>query len=242
MKIFLMVTMAFLGTLAHADDSVFEPTAQSLPAVGGISMATLADSPAMQQHGDQVIAVAKTKIQGLAARGAITPQEKIQIEGWFESLPFQRIIDLELNFLSGLPDLVGICLEGNPSQFVTIDACAGTMAFISSISVHVASRFMHYVNIKGKRNQDGSISYSGHEFGFGTSVGLRHFEIINFFSAGGTATGIDTLLSAEWVYWISRYFGLSTQLSGGVTFALRREPQQLSSVIPNIKLSLGLSF
>ena len=107
--------------------------------------------------------------------------------------------------------------------------------------MHVASRFLHYVSIDGKTNKDGSIGYSGNEFSVGPKVGYR---AMNFFGIDTSSNGwgVDALISAEWVHWFSRYFGMGLSLEGGATVIMQEAGINGPRVIPNGKLSLGLSF
>ena len=228
---------------AHSDDGIFTAAPQITPVIEAVSVERLSDSPTMREHGDEVIAAAEVKLDKMEKDGMISPAEKIQIKGWFKGLPFQRIIDVKLSFLSGLPDLVSLCLEANPSQYLSVDACAGSLVFVSGLSVHVASRFLHYVSINGKTNKDGSVSYSGNEFGVGPKAGYRAINVSGIFGEQGTAQGIDALLSAEWVHWFSRYFGMGLTLDAGATFVVQQTSgANQNSIIPNFKLSLGFSF
>src|SRR5271156_3497002 len=82
---------ASCGSFAKADDAIFAaadlpagalPTvATSLTAIAS-SMNGLADAPTIQQHPDEVLAAAQTKVDKMAADGMITEQEKILIKGW----------------------------------------------------------------------------------------------------------------------------------------------------------------
>lgn len=228
---------------AHSDDRIFGATPQTAPITEAVGFDRLSDSPTMRDHGNEVIAAAEVKLDKMEKDGMISPAEKIQIKGWFKGLPFQRIIDVKLSFITGLPDLISLCLEANPIQNLSVDACAGSMVFLSGLSVHVASRFLHYVNINGKTNKDGSVSYSGNEFGVGPKVGYRAMEVSGIYGELGTATGIDALLSAEWVHWFSRYFGMGLTVDAGATFVVAQtEGANQHAAIPNFKLSLGISF
>jgi hypothetical protein len=243
------VLTAFLTALAltlsaSADDNIFAVEKPVLPATTpSVTIETINDSPVMREHSDEVYAAASAKLDKMVRDGVISASDKGVISGWFKQLPFQRIVDLKLSFLSGIPDTVGLCLQANPNIYLSIDACAGTIVFISSLSAHVTSRFLHYIHINTKTQADGSTSYWGDEFGVGPSVGYRAMQMLSIDCCGGTAQGIDTLVSAEWVHWFSRYFGMGLQLDGGATFVVQQTPGALArDIIPNAKLSLGLSF
>ncbi len=240
---FALSALVLASTFAFADDAIFANGAQPAPSIEAVSLDRLADSATMREHQDEVIASASAKLDKMEKDGMISPAEKIQIKGWFKGVPFQRIVDVQLSFLSGLPDMFSVCLQINPIENLSIDACAGTIVFISSLSAHVASRFLHYTSIDGKTNKDGSISYSGNTFGVGPKVGYRSMGILEFDSGGGTAQGIDTLVSAEWVHWFSRYFGMGLQLDAGATFVVQQsQGTTVRSILPNAKLSVGISF
>ncbi|MBI3555967.1 MAG: hypothetical protein HY074_06875 [Deltaproteobacteria bacterium] len=237
----LLVNSPVCAHSANTDDSIFAAPPQAAPVVAPVSLDTLAESATMRDHAAEVMAAAEVKLDKMEKDGMVTAAEKIQIKGWFKGLPFQRIVDVKISFFSGLPDFVGLCLEANPSQFISIDACAGSILFISSLSAHVASRFLHYVNVNGKPNADGSVSYSGNEFSVGPKAGVR---AMNFFGIDSSSNGwgVDALISAEWVHWFSRYFGMGLSLEGGATIVVQEGGINGARVIPNGKLSVGLSF
>src|SRR5262249_36290416 len=134
-------------------------------------------APVVVAHRAAVLDAASAKIDQLEKAGVLSGDEALQVKGWFKELPFRRVVDVELSFLSGLPDTIGLCLEANPSAFLAIDACAGTIALITSFSVHATSRLLHYTNITAKTNADGSVSYWGDTIGVGPSLGYRHMVI-----------------------------------------------------------------
>lgn len=240
--------MAAVPGFAWADDTIFSPTQPAGSFAGDqkptvISADTIENSPTMRDHRDEVLAAAEAKLNQLELAGAVSPDEKVQIKGWFKELPFHRIVDVKLSFLSGIPDLIGICLQATPVYYVSVDACAGSILFISSLSVHVSSRVLHWENIKGDVKPNGSTSYWGDEISVGPSVGYRTEAIFGIDTSGGTAQALDAVLSAEWVHWFSRYFGLGLQLDGGVTYAFQEDPSgNVKTLLPNVKLSIGLSF
>lgn len=230
----LALSIVSLAPPAQADDAIFAPNVQPLPQVA----ADVAASPT-QEFREKVVASAAGKLDQLEANHVITAEQKVVIQGWFKELPFHRVIDLEL-LIPGIPDFIGLCAEINPASYLSIEGCAGTILFISSLSVNVKSRFLHYVNITKEANG----SYHGHEFGVGPGLGVRKMTFFAF-DSGGEGIGFDAMLSAEWVYWTSRYFGISLQLDAGAleVYAPQFYGQDKAfRTLPYGKLSFGLSF
>ncbi len=97
-----------------------------------------------------------------------------------------RNLDVELSYLSGVPDLLGICVEEHWTQPWSMEVCAGTFILASSLSTHA------------KR----TVTTSGSNWTTGWGWGLRAFNHFGCFDSCGDgsvyAIAPEALLSAEW--------------------------------------------
>ncbi len=176
-------------------------------------------------------------------RARFIPEDlRSRIRESIAELPFHRIIDIELIF-PGIPDILGLCLEGHPGSSVAIEACASTAIFLSSLTAMV--KYQPTVAIS--QSASGSI----HQLNFGPGVGVRRIDGLCFDACPVPQLYGDLVLSLEYVFWMSQHFGFKTQLDLGATFELT----QLSSasttttataaqttIIPLGKLTIGFAF
>jgi hypothetical protein len=165
------------------------------------------------------------------------------IAGWLKPPPFQRLVDAEL-IVPGYPDFIGLCAEVNPGYFVSLEGCAGTFVFAVSVSAAVKSRFLHYIHFEEETRPDGGSRYRGFEFGLGPGIGVRSLATIGVVgSSSGSISGVtvDAMLSFEWVYWFSKYVGLTMQLDAGPMFGFDGN-SQLSKDLRHIDFSKASAF
>ena len=182
-------------------------------------------SKTFRENGDEIL---ETALQMVEADDSLGPKQKSLFGNELRSLPFRRIVDIELAILSGLPDLVGICLEGHPVGGVAIEACASTMVFLSSLSLMAKYRWALVANNKNL-------------LGLGPGVGYRSFKTLCFDTCN-SGDGLDIAGSLEYVRWIRAHFGLTVQLDLGGSYYWFEKNQHNNGVRPMGRLTFGVAF
>jgi hypothetical protein len=203
-----------------------------------VTLSQIQEAPAYKENEAQVIAKAEEQLGQMETEGAVSPAQAKVMRGWFKDLPFRRVIDVEV-VLPGFPDTLGLCLEGNPHELVSIEACAAATLFMNSISANVKSRFVRWMNL---REEHGKIK--GWTFSAGPAIGARHAQHRGFIHWGEGNT-VDGFLSAEWVRWWSKNFGLGLQVDAGVSYGvdgIYKDRADLTNPIPLIRFSTGFNF
>lgn len=149
-----------------------------------------------------------------------------------------RVLDISVTFLSGIPDILSVCLEGHPTKGLAIEACANTAVIVSGFSAAVKYRW----DLIAKMTDRGNV----HQLSIGPGVGFhRHYMTAWMGGDGGqySATTLDGLLSLEYVYWLSKHFGLTAQLDLGGSYVVHYADTNREGVATPIgKLSVGLAF
>jgi hypothetical protein len=231
--------MLFVAALAGAGDARADSAFElgSAGAEAGLSVDALLEAPAYRENRAQVHARAR---EILADAQGLPEEAKIAIAGTLEELPFHRIADVQVAFLSGIPDLVGLCLEGFPTNNLAIEACASTAIFVSSLALNVKYRW----DLVLKQNERGRI----HNLQLGPGGGIRYMEAICFDAClNGTVRG-DLVASLEYTYWLARHFGLQVQFDAGVNFRIAAIDRGYGStavplpVIPFGRIMIGVAF
>ena len=232
--LFVVAYILFAGSSAvRAEDSLVFGRIPHLEA-DRVLVADILASPTMQQSGNDVAARAEQKVQNA---GFIDPTIKATIVESLKELPFHRIIDVEFTPLTGLPDVVSFCLEAHPVNELSIEACASTMIFISSLLANVKYRW----DVVLHQSSNGHI----HELSVGPGFGIRKYTTICFDSCGTGGLVADMMGSLEYVYWISNHFGLKAQLDIGASYILTGNELKSSNgffPFPTGRLTLGLAF
>lgn len=162
----------------------------------------------------------------------LVPREE---SGWFLEPKIQRLADLEI--ITGLPDLLGVCVEINPHPLISIEGCGGTIVLVTSGTLEVKSRLLHFQSFALVNDRP----ESGYQMSFGPGVGGRVAYVINtaidFLPSNSPRNrvvgGVEGLLSFEYVNWWSSRFGLSFQVDAGMMFPIG---------LPGLRLSLGFVF
>ncbi len=155
-----------------------------------------------------------------------------------EEILSSRVIDLQVTFLTGFPDLASFCLEGHPVKGLAIDACANTLVIAAGFSASVKYRWDLFV----KMTQSGNV----HQLSAGPGVGAHVvYQTAWMGGSGGTyaSTLVDGMASLEYVYWLSKHFGLTAQLDLGASYVVHyADPNRDGIPVPYGKLSVGLAF
>jgi len=117
----------------------------------------------------------------------------------------ERNLDVELSYLSAVPDLIGICVEEHWTQPWAIELCAGTVILASTFSVHAKK----------------VSSASGSNWTTAWGWGVRSFNNYGCFDTCGDgsvyAIAPELLLSAEWNPGLSsRGWGFTLEFDIGV--------------------------
>ena len=83
-----------------------------------------------------------------------------------------------------------------------------------------------------------------HQLSFGPGLGIRHLNACLFQCKTGWMA--SAMASLEYVYWVSRNFGLTAQLDAGVDFLAAWNSEDTSQrpgyILPMSRLSIGLAF
>jgi hypothetical protein len=236
--ILLTLTASLLPTPAKAAEPMIEISGTSSSLRNQtLTVRRLVTSPAFSQNQGRIQEIAEARLKSISG---LPETYKQNVAGFLRELPFHRILDLEISFLSGIPDIIGVCLEGFPTNNFAIEACASSALFVSSLALNAKYRW----DLVIYQNQRGGI----HQLQLGPGFGLRHMEALCFDACRNTTLRADLLASLEYTYWISRYFGLQAQLDGGVDFQIMDLDQGYGSaavntpVLPLVKIMLGVAF
>ncbi len=253
--------LALLGVLSLITDAWSAP---GLPgshfevgaSVESLKFEKILTSPTMVERGEEVFAQAVQSVQSdpslsPEARDAVLRElaevreaaRSVNRSGQgsrdLDSLPFKRILDLTLIF-PGIPDVLGLCLEAYPTNNLSIEGCATTAIFISSLTATIKYRW----DLILKETSKGRI----HELLLGPGAGIRHVSYLCFDACQDASLYADAVASLEYNYWFRPHFGFTLQLDGGATFMLGRIDDPLYGradvppVIPVGRLSFGLAF
>jgi hypothetical protein len=146
----------------------------------------------------------------------------------------ERNLDIELNYLTGIPDLVGLCAEEHWTDPVAVEFCAGTAFLASTLSSHA------------KR-----ITHSAGNWDLGWGEGVRSFHNIGCFDTCGDgamyAVAPEALISAEWNPGVrERGWGFTLEFDLGAGWGISIDPsytgQERFPVYPVGRISFGLAF
>ncbi len=184
----------------------------------------------------EVVASARSQV---AASEFIDGVIKNAILGSIDELPFHRLFDDEVAFLSGFPDLIALCLEGHPVRGLAIEACASTLIIVASVSANVKYRWA----LVPDQTARGRI----HQLSAGPGFGVNAFWAAGCFDGCSTVAGAgpietitaDAMGSLEYVYWIGRHFGLTPQLDLGASYVHYLDDDK---PVPTGKFTIGLAF
>jgi hypothetical protein len=133
-------------------------------------------------------------------------------------MPFHRVLDLEGGYLAAYSPVLGVsgteqgCIQAEPFFFASVELCVAASGILSKLELE--SRFAHYVKLQDALDERGGHHFSGWEFGIGPSFGGR-----SFITGDIGAVVPEVGLSAEVVYWFSKYFGLKLQVDGDLLLA-----------------------
>ncbi|MEK7691338.1 MAG: hypothetical protein AAB425_09990 [Bdellovibrionota bacterium] len=159
---------------------------------------------------------------------------KTALKAEVDSLPFHRILDIEIVPVTGFPDTLAVCLEGHPVLGIRVEGCAGITIFVALLSANIKYRFDYTWKTKrGKFRQ----------LGAGPGVGLRQMEAC-LFGLCESLWFVDFLGSIEYVGWINRHLGITVQLDAGA-ISMIHAPEGGESdnpAIPMGRLSIGVAF
>ncbi len=184
--------------------------------------------------------IRKVALEKLANSPFLDATLKSAIAASLEELPFHRIADIEISFLSGIPELIGICLEGHPDRQVAIEACAGTLILASTLSASIKYRW----DLVLHQTDAGHI----HQLSAGPGFGMHGYFDTGCFDTCGTGglsvATADALGSLEYVYWIANHFGITAQLDLGASYLVYRAPNSAdkANILPTGKFTVGLAF
>ncbi len=149
-----------------------------------------------------------------------------------------RILDIQVAFLTGFPDLAAICLEGHIDRHVAIEACASTAVIVSAISIATKYRW----DLVVKQSANGHV----HQLSAGPGFGFHLFFGTSWMGGSGDAIPdsgtIDVVGSLEYVFWISRHFGFTTQLDIGPSLVLKEPVEDNLGPMGMARLTFGLAF
>lgn len=173
---------------------------------------------------------------------AATPEsvaESVEISLWSHPLPFQRLVDVQLEALF-YPDTVGLCLQVDPYWFASVEGCAGTVVFLTTVHLDLRLPVLHYMRLRDETDAAGSHRISGWEIGFGPLVGGRGvFPATARILRSPPYVALDVGASVEWVYWFRPHLGLKVQLDAGAIVGVG------TGVHPNLPFGeskIGLAF
>lgn len=214
---------------AFADEQAIEFGSSPVKSPVVVTIGQLLSAPAFREGEVAIHENARRQVVALAAN---THSEKAAsvaaLKNTVESRAFRRIADVKLN-LVGLPDFLGLCLAGHPTDALVIEACATTIIFVSSLTV--GAKYLFPISKSGKN-----------EWSMGPSISGGTFETICFDNCefGKRA---DARFAIEFVHWFKPHFGFvwSLDIGGGVLWFDERT-QDSVRFIPSMKNSIGVAF
>lgn len=212
-----------------SDDTIFAKEPQRAT----VSFTEVLNAPAFRENRDEVLALAEAKVE---SSEIIDGQIRSAMVGALRELPFHRVVDVQVAFFSGIPDVIGLCLEGHPTNRLAIEACASTALLMSSATATAYYRW----DIVAHRTSGGRI----HQLSAGPGFGVRYTASICFDTCENRLMA-DMRASLEYVYWLSRYFGFTAQLDLGATYMFYTllGPEKTGLVpIPTGKFTVGVAF
>jgi hypothetical protein len=236
----LAQTSALIGSTAvPVLAQAASPMIEFGPAKAGtpLTIERLLESPVYRQNQALIQAMAS---QQLAASGDLSDEVRATLAQTLNELPFHRVADVEVSFLSGIPDLVGLCLEGFPTNNLAIEACASTAIFVSSLVLNVKYRW----DLVLKQNEKGRI----HNLQLGPGGGVRYVEGLCFDACQNPTVRADLMASLEYTYWLSHHLGIQTQLDAGIDFHVGTinngyaNDAMTAPIIPFGKITVGIAF
>ena len=226
MKSFLGIILLAASSPAARADEVIEVREPSVH----VSSDEIFHSEFYEENRDEILEVAHSE---LAEAAGVSPEMRASIAGSLDELPFHRIVDIELAFLSGFPDTIALCLEGHPVKGLAIEGCASATLFLASVSANVKYRW----DLVLHRNERGRI----HELSAGPGIGIRGFRTDGFVSWHELGWAPEVMGSLEYVYWTSRHFGFTAQLDAGASYFIYSGNSE-NRVVPLARLTAGVAF
>ena len=149
-----------------------------------------------------------------------------------------RTLDVEVTFLTGVPDIAALCLEGHVTRQIAIEACANTALLIAGFSAAVNYRWDLFV----KATQNGRVHQLSAGPGFGAHVNFETALLGGPTNFPYQATWIDAKASMEYVYWLAQHFGFTLELDIGASYFLLAKSPEDNRLAPKVKFSFGLAF
>jgi hypothetical protein len=181
-------------------------------------------------------AIAARAHDSLVASSALDERVKASVHASIDDILNARTVDVQLNFLTGFPDLASACLEGHINRNVAIEACANTLILLAGFSAAMNDRWDLFV----RRTANGNVHPLAAGPGFGGRVDFESPVFMGPSDSPFQSAGIDVKASLEYVYWMAKHFGLTAQLDLGGILRITRDAEV--SPMPMIKFSLGLAF
>ena len=200
-----------------------------------LDAAKLLESKGFRQHREAVISEARRKIDQDPAMDETIKQT---LRASLEEILAGRILDVQAAFLTGFPDLAAICLEGHPVRHVAIEACASTAVIVSAVVIAAKYRW----DLLVKQTASGRVHQLSAGPGFGTHIFFGTSWMGGNADAVPDSASIDAIGSLEYVYWISRHFGFTTQLDLGPSLVINTALGSGISATPMGRLTFGLAF
>ena len=172
----------------------------------------------------------------LEASSALDERVKASVHASIDDILNVRTVDVQLTFLTGLPELSSASLEGHINRNVAIEARTNTLILLAGFSAAVNYRWDLFV----KQTANGNVHPLAAGPGFGGRVDFESPALMGPSDYPFQSAGIDVKASLEYVYWMAKHFGLTAQLDLGGILRITRDAE--ISPMPMIKFSLGLAF
>lgn len=194
-----------------------------------LSVESLMQAPAMASNPEAVMALAELQID---QNPALSEDVKKVLKGELKELPFHRILDLRLSFMSGIPDLIGACIEGHPVNELSIEACATTAILVTTLSAGVKYRW----DLVLREDRFGHIN----QLALGPGFSVRKLQ--SCFDTCQNGFGADLFASLQYVFWITKHFGLNATFEAGATYWNLGPTAKDGRFLPIARISIGVSF
>ena len=145
-----------------------------------------------------------------------------------------RHVDVAVGAFTAMPERFVLCVGAHPARSVELDVCAAGDVGMFSLSTHAAWRWRWTWRHGAER---------GLTLGAGPEVGARVATYCPY-STCAVAGGPELLATVEAVEWLTRGFGLTLQVDGGVAMLWTKAAGNVTELMLRFpaRLMVGVAF
>jgi hypothetical protein len=190
-----------------------------------ITLAQIVQAPVFVENPNEILALAH---QQVAESDTLPPEVKAEVQKKLDEIPYSRILDVEVAFFTGYPDLFAACLEGHVHRGLAIEGCASAAVFITSLSASLNYRW----DVLAKQDSSGVF----HELSIGPWVGYRYVEQTSLCIWGSCTPDhghfVEYGATLEYVSWKNKNVAFTIQGKVGFNNFLGSSDHGTASMIP----------